>query len=165
MKNILILLILLVGITTPTLGQKIVFRSKNFEAAVKHSLGIEDNAEITQASAAAVSALDLSGNDLRDISDISFFSNLVTLNLSGNRIENVEPLRNLAKLQQLDLSKNEIESIEPLCLSTSNSLNVNVSGNYIRDFADFSSAPYCVFNVIGKVMNLVLINSFAAFLI
>lgn len=149
MKNILILLILLVGITTPTLGQKIVFRSKNFEAAVKHSLGIEDNAEITQASAAAVSALDLSGNDLRDISDISFFSNLVTLNLSGNRIENVEPLRNLANLQQLDLSKNEIESIEPLCLSTSNSLNVNVSGNYIRYFAGFSSAPYCVFNVIG----------------
>ncbi|MEF8756274.1 MAG: PKD domain-containing protein [Accumulibacter sp.] len=58
--------------------------------------------------------LDLSSNQLQDISALSALSDLEVLLLSGNRITDVTPLSKLEKLAVLDLSNNRIQTVAPL---------------------------------------------------
>ncbi|CAL6025231.1 Leucine_rich repeats-containing protein [Hexamita inflata] len=58
--------------------------------------------------------LDLSGNAIRDVSELGALTNIIRLNLSSNDIYRIDSLKELIKLQYLNLSNNKILFCEPL---------------------------------------------------
>ena len=58
--------------------------------------------------------LDLSYNQISDISPLAGLSRLTWLNLSGNQISDISPLAGLTGLVELDLGYNQIENMGPL---------------------------------------------------
>ena len=54
------------------------------------------------------------GNNISDVSPLSELTKLEQLNLSSNNISDVSPLSGLTKLEQLDLSSNNISDVSPL---------------------------------------------------
>jgi hypothetical protein len=87
-----------------------------------------------------VTSLNLSNNQIRDISPLSKLSDLVELNISHNRISDLTPLSELRLLGgaigwmnfNLDFSHNQIRDLSPL---RSNMIwrNFNLSNNQIND--------------------------------
>ena len=74
--------------------------------------------------------LDLSHNQLSDISELWNLENIEELYLSNNQIGYIDSLGNLPKLRIVDLSNNRIDDISPL-LELENLEYVNVIGNPI----------------------------------
>ena len=101
------------------------------ETAVKDVLDISMGG-ITVKSDAKV--LDLSGQNLTDISAITACPDLERLNLSGNNISDLSPLMNLQHLQWLDVSNNQISDMRPL-MGLPSLEYVDASGNYISNTA------------------------------
>ncbi|KAJ8344508.1 hypothetical protein SKAU_G00318370 [Synaphobranchus kaupii] len=63
--------------------------------------------------------LDLSGNNITNITPLASLRLLLVLNLSSNRISNLEPISNCDSLQSLNVAGNLISSIENLqCLQS-----------------------------------------------
>ncbi|CAL6024617.1 leucine-rich_repeat domain-containing protein [Hexamita inflata] len=58
--------------------------------------------------------LDLSGNAIRNISELGALTNIIRLNLSSNDIYRIDSLKELNKLQYLNLSNNKILFCEPI---------------------------------------------------
>ena len=84
--------------------------------------------------------LDLSGNDLGDISALSDLVNLHYVYLNDNRIENISPLSDLANLRQVILAGNAIVDISPLS-SLSKLGAVFLDDNQIVDISPLSDLP------------------------
>ena len=61
-----------------------------------------------------VKELDLSGRDIKDISDLAKCTELQTLNLKNNKISDLTPLEGLTNLTWLCLCDNEVSDITPL---------------------------------------------------
>ncbi|XP_067829427.1 leucine-rich repeat-containing protein 61 isoform X1 [Heptranchias perlo] len=62
--------------------------------------------------------LDLSGNDISNLTPLASLKLLIVLNLSANRISNLDPLRSCENLQSLNLAGNLISSVDALCSLT-----------------------------------------------
>lgn len=58
--------------------------------------------------------LDLSYNDIQDLSPLASLSKLTNLYLENNQIQDLSPLASLNKLQELHLSHNTIRNVSPL---------------------------------------------------
>lgn len=111
----------------------IVFSDSGLEQAVRDSLGIEDKA-ITIADAEKVTSLDCSRSDegiwydIRDITELSCFTQLKDLDLGNNFVDDLTPLENLVYLERLDLYGNPVENLSPLAgLTQLKNLNLNES--------------------------------------
>ncbi|CAL6025237.1 Conserved_hypothetical protein [Hexamita inflata] len=76
--------------------------------------------------------LDLSGNAIRDVSELGALKNIIRLNLSSNDIYRIDSLKDLLKLQYLNLSNNKILFCEPLKDLSITDLQINQ--NLINDF-------------------------------
>lgn len=74
--------------------------------------------------------LDLSGNNLMEINELSQLKALEELYISGNNIYDIEALRFLKKLRFVDLSYNQISDVTPL-LNLENLQYLNLTGNNI----------------------------------
>ncbi|KAL7719239.1 Protein phosphatase 2C [Entamoeba marina] len=72
-----------------------------------------------------VISLDVTNNQITNITDLNMYSNLTTINIKKNRIENVPTLK-LNNILSIDISDNYIKDISPLCTLTSLT-NLNVS--------------------------------------
>jgi internalin A len=83
--------------------------------------------------------LNLSSNQIRDISPLSSLVNLSLLNLSSNQISDISPLSNLRNLSLLYLVNNQISDISPLS-SLVNLTLLNLSSNQISDISPFLSS-------------------------
>ncbi len=79
-----------------------------------------------------IKILDVSNNDITDISNLWNLDKLEELYLANNQIENIEALCNLPLLKVVDLSANLIEDISPL-FQANNLKYVNLTGNFIPD--------------------------------
>ena len=75
--------------------------------------------------------IDVSNNQIFDLSYLSELPNLEELNLSDNKIGYIDPLMYLKKLKSVDLSNNFIDDLSPLFM-LSNLEYVNISGNKIN---------------------------------
>ena len=75
-------------------------------------------------------AVDLSNNNLTDISDLAFLRQIERLYLSNNHVGLIDALSNLVVLQVLDLSFNDVDDLSPLFDLTHLSY-LNVMGNRI----------------------------------
>ena len=60
-----------------------------------------------------ITYLDLSGNQIKDISPIANLTNLEDLYLSYNQIEDISSIANLSNIKRLRLSNNQIREIPP----------------------------------------------------
>ncbi len=82
--------------------------------------------------ARTVKTLDVSGNEVTDLTGIEQFPTLVSLDASSNDITDLEPLRTLSALRSLNLSNNLISDISGLagCIGLE---TLDVSGNDITD--------------------------------
>lgn len=86
--------------------------------------------------------LDLSGNDISEITPLAGLTNLTNLNLTSNKITDITPLKNLTKMEQLFLISNKISDISPikdltrltsLLLSNNNKIsNINLISNFTK---------------------------------
>lgn len=77
-----------------------------------------------------VVTLDLSNNEISDISELKNLERLEELYLANNQIGYIDILSNLSNLRELDLSGNQIDDISPL-LELDNLEYVNLIGNRI----------------------------------
>ncbi len=103
-----------------------------------------------------VTQLDLSGLGIRDLTALSFCTDLKTLKLSDNSIYELQPLMMLSALERLDLSGNSVSDLRPLIglpqlreLNAANNLitetvsagsisslrSLDLSGNTIADYS------------------------------
>lgn len=75
-----------------------------------------------------LTCLSLNNNTIRDISALSFMTELHELDLSNNAVTNLNAISGLKKLNSLNLADNSISSLIPLSGCT-NLMLLNVSGN------------------------------------
>ena len=81
--------------------------------------------------------LSLRENNIRDISALALLNNLVYINLRNNIISDLTPLSQLVSIERLDLSGNMIESIDSLS-KLSSLYELNLSGNRICELEPLS---------------------------
>ncbi|GAK11623.1 leucine-rich repeat domain-containing protein [Geomicrobium sp. JCM 19039] len=137
-KQSLILVILLLIAGTAWGGayiiaqtQNITFDDPNLEHAVREELQLPDSEPITHDHVQATTTLDLSNQQISNVTGLGVFNRLTALDLSENKIEDLSPLADLERLDTLTLTGNRITDLEPIAgLSTLTSLNVRE--NYIE---------------------------------
>lgn len=86
--------------------------------------------ELSSTSAAAITVLNLHGNNVARIEGLNHLSRLARLNLSSNCIQGIENLQGLASLTSLNLASNRLRDLRGLAGLTS-LVELNVSYNYI----------------------------------
>ena len=148
MRRIKIFLIMTI-ICATSFAQNIEFYSTAFEMAVKNQLGLDEKSSVDIKMSETITVLDMSGYDIEDIRDMIYFQNLENLDISYNKIEDISPLIPLNQLKFLDVSGNRLKSIDALSFSESSEMTVNLSGNYITEYALIFNNPYCLFTIIG----------------
>ena len=67
--------------------------------------------------------LDLSLNNIQDLTPLTKLTQLTALNLNGNQISDLTPLANLTQLTKLHLSENQISDLAPLANQIKGSAN------------------------------------------
>ena len=78
------------------------------------SAELSDLAQLNNIDLPNLAILNLSDNNIEDITPLSNFTNLVMLTISKNKIKDVSPLSEMARLNVLDINENCIEDITPL---------------------------------------------------
>ena len=141
---------------------EVIFPDKHLEAAVRKNLakpggpitrealkalgelavvgkGIE-NIEGLEA-AVNLTRLDLSYNQIGDISPLASLTYLTQLDLRSNAISDISPLVSLARLTRLDLWNNQISDITPIKLRM-NLTRLDLGNNQISDITPLASLIY-----------------------
>ena len=138
-----ILTLILAFVTMSIYAQKVTFVSEEFEAGVKAHLGFGETDDVLQTQTDTITAIDMSGLGIVDISDVAFLPNVTWIDLGGNMIEDVSPLASLEHIHYVNLKGNALETINPLVFACTDKLHVNVAENYIKDYSYFFSADAC----------------------
>lgn len=81
--------------------------------------------------------LDISGNNLSDISSIVALRSISTLDISGNAIEDAAPIGELTSLTSLNIAANKISTVK-WCSSLTSLTSLTVGGNDITDYSPIS---------------------------
>jgi hypothetical protein len=96
--------------------------------------------------------LDISGNNISNITPLSSLSNLNSLNLSGNSISDIGPLASISTLQNLNLSNTSITDISILS-SFPNLVSVDLENNpNISDYTVLDNLPGVTVNTGGVIL-------------
>jgi len=107
----------------------LTFPDKNLENAVLQYLGKNF---VRKEDLVYVSEMDLSYKGIKSIENIGeYFLNLRYLDLSNNDISDISPISSLIKLEELNLSNNDISDISPLIANPNlqTGTKVNISNN------------------------------------
>jgi len=78
-------------------------------------------------------AVDLTNNNLTDLSELGYLRQVERLYLANNHIGMIDPLSNLVVLQVLDLSYNDVDDLSPL-FELSHLSYLNVIGNRVPEW-------------------------------
>ena len=148
MKQIISIALLLATALTAQ-AQKVTFYSPEFEYGVKQHLALGENDDVLQAHTDTITRLSLTGLGISDIRDAVYLPQVQELDLSYNNIDDVSPLLPLGSLRRVDLSNNQLENINILALSNVDTMEVDVTNNYIGDFSYFYSPTHCEFTLLG----------------
>ena len=91
----------------------------NLKAVINKKLGKNEKADITQSQLESLTYLSVWFEDVKSIEGLQYCINLVDLNLTGNDIEDISPLGSCRKLKELDLSRNEkLKDLSPISVCT-----------------------------------------------
>ncbi|EKS8444446.1 leucine-rich repeat domain-containing protein [Listeria monocytogenes] len=100
--------------------------------------GISDLSPFTNANLPNLEVLDLSGNQISDITPLSNLTNLSSLYLNNNQISDISPLSNLTDLVDLTLQGNQISDISSLSNLT-DLVDLTLQGNQISDISSLAN--------------------------
>lgn len=130
------------------------WEDENLKEAVADELGTKFGVEVNKYSdgSSQVSVgnlleadnLNVSNNEIYDLTGLEYAVNLESLNASDNNISSIEPIRDLPKLTELDLSGNEVDDIRPFT-SIQTLETLYLENNYIEDvtgITQFSNLDY-----------------------
>lgn len=120
---------------SPAVGEdeKIVFRDKALEAAVREQMELPEKYDITPRHCAMVTRLDLRGKGIRDIDGLQYFASMEVLYLGDNEVVHLDALRDLTNLFSLDVSHNRVKDVSPL-LGLFNLMFLDVAGNPMENY-------------------------------
>ena len=107
-------------------------------AVVREALGKAAPMPLHRAELAALTYLDATYSDIRDLTGLQFATGLVLLHLGGNAIVDVSPLAGLLRLGTLSLHNNRVADLTPLA-GLAKLVVLYASGNAITDLAPLSS--------------------------
>ncbi|WP_293149564.1 MULTISPECIES: leucine-rich repeat domain-containing protein [unclassified Microcoleus] len=114
--------------------------SKEARHTVDAMLEFAGTSDINQANQILSSSnhLNLSDNQISDITPLQSLTNLTILNLSDNQISDITPLQSLTNLKELIFHKNQISDITPL-QSLTNLTSLSLYNNQISDITPLQS--------------------------
>jgi Leucine-rich repeat (LRR) protein len=155
-KTLILAVVLLLSVSAVWAGEDdpVYFADGNLKQAIKDRLGITtdptegematltylfaENRGITNLTgieyALILERLNLSGNQISDISPLAGLANLIVLRLPSNQISNLSPLSALTKLITLTLESNQISSVSALSPLT-NLTSLTLWNNQIQDIS------------------------------
>ncbi len=139
----------LLAVAVSVHAQKVTFYSQEFGEGVRLHLGLDENDDVQQTQMDTITCISLSGLGITDIRDAVYLPTVRVLDLSYNNIDDVSPLLPLDSLRRVDLSNNQLENINILALSNVDTMEVDVTNNYIGDFSYFYSPTHCEFTLLG----------------
>lgn len=154
MKRLAILSCLVIATVVAMQAQRVNFYSSEFAEGVRQHLELPANSQVLQTRMDTITSIDLSGLGIKDIRDVIYLPAVKHLDLSYNELTDISPLLALDSLRYVDLSFNYLESINILALSCADSLEVDVSNNYLSDFSYFFTPTVCQFNMVGMYLQL-----------
>ena len=160
MKKCIIVFTLYVAITSYAVGQDVVIPDLNLERAVRNALDLPRNQPITRIElqhvkrikaedqgiisliglehATGLESLDLSKNQISDLTPLANLIGLNSVALGKNRISNIAPLANLVSLRELHLTHNMVRDVSPLTNLTE-LRKLKLRFNLIEDFTPLAN--------------------------
>ena len=154
MKRLSMILSCLAVMVMTVQAQKVTFFSPEFELGVRLHLGLEADEDVLQSQTDTITSIDLSGWGIRDIRDVVYLTAVKDLDLSYNELWDVSPLLSLDSLRHVDVSYNVLENVNILATAQVDSMEIDVTSNYIEDFSFFFTPTVCWFNIIGMGLQL-----------
>ena len=99
-------------------------------------------------------ALDLSGNEIEDLTQIKDIVTLKSLNLNNNNINNIKPIENMVNLSTLYISKNKIDDISIISKLTKLT-TLYMASNNIRNISSIKNLGLSILDISSnKIDNL-----------
>lgn len=135
-------------------AQTVNFYSTEFGEGVRQHLGLLPNQQVSQSRMDTITSIDLSGLGIKDIRDVVYLPAVKHLDLSYNELKDISPLSSLDSLHYVNLSYNHLENINMLAFSCSDSMEVDITNNYLSDFSYFFTPTLCQFNLVGMYLQL-----------
>ena len=119
-----------IAVAAPT--DEVAFENAAFKNCVLTQLGFAEDATITEADLASLTALTCKNMLIENIEPLAFATGLRTLDLQHNMVSDLTPLAGLTKLEVLALVSNNVADLQPIAgLPKVTSLELN--GNRITD--------------------------------
>ena len=113
-------------------ADEVEFENAAFKSCVLTQLGFADDATVTEADLATLTALSCKNMSIENIEPLAFATGLRTLDLQHNSVSDLAPLAGLTKLEVLALVSNNVTDLQPIAgLPKVTSLELN--GNRISD--------------------------------
>jgi len=141
---VILFILLLVSIAfscAAPVPETVVFPDENLEAVIRDALD-KPEGDITPAELAEPTMLSARYQGITDLSGIEYCTNLTWLELSRNQIRDVSPLASLTNLTMLQLNSmgfpNQIDDISPLS-SLTNLTYLSLRSNEISDISPLAS--------------------------
>ncbi|MCP0887837.1 MucBP domain-containing protein [Ligilactobacillus sp. WILCCON 0076] len=107
---------------------------KNLQEVVAAVLKVTSVDKITKEDMADITDLSGVNRNIKSLEGLEYATSLTSLNISGNQISDISPLAKLSSLTDLNLSDNQISDISPIAnLKSLTYLNLNF--NKISDFS------------------------------
>lgn len=104
----------------------------NLNAAIRAALGIPDGEDITDTAMASLTDLDLTAENIQDLTGIQYAVNMRILYLPVNQISDPSPLAGLVALEHLNLGENRISDVSALTGLTGLH-GINLNWNQVSD--------------------------------
>jgi len=111
-----------------------------YRTCVTAKLGMDAEAEPTEAQLASITELSCTGKGIQDVTGTSALPNLAKLFLGGNAISDLKPLAGANKVFSLGLENNQVSDIAPLA-SLTTLRAITLAGNKVRDLTALSVLP------------------------
>ncbi|MFP2997986.1 Ig-like domain-containing protein, partial [Spongiivirga sp. MCCC 1A20706] len=122
MKRIFFFLLLSLSIGAN--AQNITFNDANFKAAIiADGVDTNNDGEISQAEAQVTTSLSVANSGITDVSELSFFTSLISLDLQTNAISSVN-LSSQMSLEILNMNRTSISSIDVSSLTSLRNLSL-----------------------------------------
>lgn len=113
MKPVIAAFLLLLILAACQTGEPVKIGDENLEEALREEIEKEAGA-LYEEDFENLEELDLSGNGISDISDITMIHNVKELSLKNNEITDISPLQELEDLNEVNVEGNPIESDDQL---------------------------------------------------
>lgn len=144
--TILLTLIVIVGVAwggafIAAKSQDLTFEDPFLEQAIREDLHLEEGEGVTAELARSITSLDLSNQQIENLSGLEHFEMLNSLDLTNNKIEDITTLSELERLETLSLENNNVYEIDYLAeLSSLTSLNLRE--NHVENIEPITELIY-----------------------